>query len=217
MGEKQREVFLRTEGDEWYKRNRNYDTNGYVEKDPICIAVENIADNINGKANLVEVGCSDGRRLKALKTKYDWSYKGVEPSTKAIESGISDGNNIVKGSADRLPIEDKSVDILIYGFCLYLCDRDDLFLISAEGNRVTKDKSWIIIHDFWANKDITNNYHHRKNIKSYKTKPEEMYSWHPSYTVMDTKIRDITTNTYTDEQSNWVKTSVIRKYIEIPS
>ena len=42
------------------------------------------------------------------------------------------------GTADKLPFEDQSVDILVYGFCLYLCDREDMFNIAAEANRVIK-------------------------------------------------------------------------------
>lgn len=214
MANKQREIFMMTEGDEYFKRNPNYNLNNFVKDDPVCRSIDDIADNISDQAAVVEVGCSDGRRLKALEEKYNWLYQGVEPSTSAIEKGRSDGVEILKGSAEKLPIKNNSVDILIYGFCLYLCDREELFTISAEANRVTKDKSWIIIYDFWAKTDITNDYHHREGIKSYKTRPEEMFSWHPSFTVMDTKIRDISNHGYTDNQDNWVQTSVLRKFVE---
>ena len=213
MANRQREVFMMSEGDEYFKRNQNYDAKNYIKDDPVCKSIDDIAKNIIGQATVVEVGCSDGRRLKALAGKYDWLYQGIEPSTSAIEKGKADGIEIFKGSAEKLPISDDSVDILIYGFCLYLCDREELFAISAEANRVTKDKSWIIIHDFWAKADMTNIYHHREGIKSYKTRPEEMFSWHPSFTVMETKIRDIGNNNYTDNQDNWVQTSVLRKFV----
>ena len=205
---------MTTEGDEYYKRNEEYETSTFFKHDPVCNSIIEIANTFYEKATILEVGCSDGRRLKALKEKYNWVYQGVEPSTIAIESGKIDGIEMLKGSAEELPIEAKSVDILIYGFCLYLCDREELFSICAEGNRVTKDKSWIIIHDFWAKADTSNDYHHKQGIKSYKTKPEEMFSWHPSFTVMDTKIRDISNQTYTDNKDEWVKTSVIRKVAE---
>lgn len=211
MANKQRETFMMSEGDEWYKRNKPYEISEYLRRDPICKAVEELAANTYRKINVLEVGCSDGRRLRALKSKYDWIYEGVEPSGAAVEAGRSNGIKIYKGSAEDLPIMDKSIDILIYGFCLYLCDREELFLISAEGNRVTKNKSWIIIHDFWAKADTHNDYHHKAGIKSYKTKPEDMFLWHPNYTMMDAKIRDISTHEYTDEQNNWTRTSIIRK------
>lgn len=214
MAKKQREIFLTTEGDEYFKRNEKYNPDEFVKDDPVCKSIEDIAKHMNVKAAVVEVGCSDGRRLKALGEKYDWKYQGVEPSTDALQKGKSYDIDILKGSAEELPIKDKSVDILIYGFCLYLCDREELFKICAEGNRVTKDKSWIIIHDFWAKADIANDYHHRAGIKSYKTRPEEMFSWHPNFTLMDARIRDISSHNYTDNPDNWVQTSVLRKFVE---
>ena len=35
------------------------------------------------------------------------------------------------GTAKALPLVERSVGLLIYGFCLYLCDRDDLFRMAA--------------------------------------------------------------------------------------
>ncbi len=202
---------MNTEGDEWYKRNKNYDKNQFLKYDPICKYIKEIAEHLDNRVSLLEIGCSDGRRLKALRENYDWEYLGIEPSTAAIETGKTHGINIRKGSAESLPVKTNSIDILIYGFCLYLCDREELFSISAEGNRVTKNKSWIIIHDFWSKADMSNKYHHKGGIKSYKTKPEEMFLWHTHYTIMDSSVRDISTGKYTDERNNWVKTSIIRK------
>ena len=202
---------MRTEGDEWYRRNREYDPKSFLEEDPICKCLEDVSITINGIANVLEVGSSDGRRLKALKEKYNWNYKGVDPSKTAIEKGATNHIQLFEGSADKLPIESSSIDILIYGFCLYLCDREELFLISAEANRVSKNESWIIIHDFWANHDKSNEYHHKEGIRSYKTRPEEMFTWHESFTLMEEKIRNIDDGKYTDDQDKWVKTSVLRK------
>ena len=42
----------------------------------------------------------------------------------------------------------RSVDLLIYGFCLYLCDRDYPFMIVAEAHRVLKPQAWLAILDF---------------------------------------------------------------------
>ena len=47
-------------------------------------------------------------------------------------------NSIKIGTAEKLPFEENYFDILIFGFCLYLTDSEDLFKISSEAYRVTK-------------------------------------------------------------------------------
>ena len=115
------------------------------------------------------------------------------------------------GTADKLPFEDQSVDILVYGFCLYLCDREDMFKIAAEEIELSRSNGWIAIIDFWTKSDRRNGYRHHSEVMSYKTRPEEMFIWHPHYAVMDHKVRSISTNKYTDKSDNWVSSTIIRK------
>ena len=42
------------------------------------------------------------------------------------------------GTAEKLKFEDDKFDLIIFGFCLYLCDREDLIKIVDETNRVLK-------------------------------------------------------------------------------
>ncbi|MFZ0260417.1 MAG: hypothetical protein WAL36_10665 [Pseudolabrys sp.] len=43
-----------------------------------------------------------------------------------------------------------TIDLLIYGWCLYLCDREDLFKIVTEGDRILKDSGYLVVYDFHA-------------------------------------------------------------------
>jgi ubiquinone/menaquinone biosynthesis C-methylase UbiE len=88
--------------------------------------------------------------LARFKSSKGWSGAGLDPSAKAISALNDAGLRGVVGTAEALPQADQSVDLLIYGFCLYLCDRDDLFQIAAEAHRVLKPKSWLAILDFRA-------------------------------------------------------------------
>ena len=75
---------------------------------------------------------------------------GIDPSKKAIKIAQELGINAKVGTAEKLPFIDKEFDLIIFGFCLYLCDTNDLFKIAYEANRVSKVESWISIIDFWS-------------------------------------------------------------------
>ena len=117
------------------------------------------------------------------------------------------------GTADSLTHKDNAFDIVIFGFCLYLCDRGDLFRISTEADRVLKKEGWIIIQDFFAESPIQNEYHHTSGIKSYKMDYKTLFTWHPDYTCYQTKVYHHESQVFTDSSNEWVETSVIRKKI----
>ena len=90
--------------------------------------------------NVLEIGCGQGLRLQELKNKKNWITNGLDPSFEAFKNGKRKGINVYQGTADKLPFNDRSMDILIYGFCLYVCDYEDLFQIAAEADRVLKNE-----------------------------------------------------------------------------
>lgn len=55
--------------------------------------------------------------------------------------------NLSVGTADGLP-DIKPVDLIIFGFCLYLCDPQDLFTIAANSDRLLVDKGVMAVYDF---------------------------------------------------------------------
>ena len=124
-----------------------------------------------------------------MNSRKGWSVAGLDPSEKAIAEVTAAGYSGVVGTAESLPLPDKSVDLLIYGFCLYLCDRDDLFRIASEAHRVLKPQSWLAILDFWSRHQRINDYHHRAGIQSYKDDMPGMFRWHPSYVITDHCLR----------------------------
>ena len=40
-----------------------------------------------------------------------------------------------------------------------------------------------------------------------------MFSWHPSYTKFDHKLRDCLNFEYTDSQENWLSMTTLRKLV----
>ncbi|OSO90613.1 hypothetical protein B7O87_09335 [Cylindrospermopsis raciborskii CENA303] len=79
---------------------------------------------------LLEVGCGEGKRLEWIQKSLDIECHGIDPSDKAVTIAQEIGVRAVRGTADHLPYPDETFDFLVFGFCLYLCDRDDLFRIA---------------------------------------------------------------------------------------
>ena len=102
-------------------------------------------------------------------------------------------------------------DIIVYGFCLYLCDRNDLFKIASEGNRVLRKNGFIIIYDFYSESYSQNAYHHLNGIFSYKMDYSKLFCWHPAYTQMKLQLGSHNSAYITDDENERVALSVIRK------
>jgi len=101
--------------------------------------------------SVLEIGCSNGYRLQKLHKTYSCSCYEIDPSDNAIKDGQKQYPtlNLYKGDATKLPFTDKKFDMVIFGFCLYLCDREDLFKIAYEADRVLKKNGHIVIYDFF--------------------------------------------------------------------
>ena len=210
----QRQVFLDGEGDAWFQRNRQVNADQvshWIDHDPLAEWLEHLPLPSGPEVSVCEVGCGQGLRLARMRQAKSWSVVGLDPSEKAIAAVNAAGCRGMVGTAEELPLKDRSVDLLIYGFCLYLCDRDDLFRIAAEAHRVLKPKAWLAIHDFWSPHQISNPYHHLPGIQSYKDNLPAMFSWHPSYVITDHRLRHHATRAHTDEPQEWVASTLLRR------
>jgi hypothetical protein len=96
-------------------------------------------------------------------------------------------------------------------FVLYLCDREDLSLISEEASRVLKDGSWLLIMDFFSEHEVENKYVHLENIKSFKMDYRKIFEKDSSYHCYSHKIIDHEIHQYTDLKENWMAVSTMRK------
>lgn len=210
----QRQVFLDGEGDAWFQRNRQADADRlahWTDQDPLAELLENLPLPRGPEVSVFEVGCGQGLRLARLSQTRGWSAAGLDPSDQAIAAVNAAGCKGIVGTAEALPLASRSVDLLIYGFCLYLCDRDDLFRIAAEAHRVLKPQAWLAILDFWSPHQIINPYHHRQGVNSYKDDLPAMFSWHPSYVITDHRLRHHASRAYTDEPQEWVAATLLRR------
>ena len=171
----QKEIFLKSEADNWFYRNSKA-----LEKikgsDPI-IACLDYAD-IKPDSRVLEIGCSNGWRLNLINERHDALCWGVDPSQEAILDGKKAVNNKIHlkvGTADNLEFEKEFFDTVILGFFLYLVDREDLFKIAFEVDRVLKYGGNLIIYDFDPGFPRKNEYHHLKGVFSYKQDYSKMF------------------------------------------
>ena len=210
---KQKELFLSSEGDAWFDRNHQAIQNRvFSTEDPIISAIQRCQSGVSdGAVKLLEVGCSEGKRLQWISHHLGIECYGLEPSGKAVALAQETGLQVVQGTADALPYDDGTFDLLVFGFCLYLCDRDDLFRIASEANRVLKPNAWLIIHDFYASAPMQRDYHHRTGLYSFKMDYRTLFDWHPAYTCFFHELKHHGTNELTDDPNEWVATSILRK------
>lgn len=175
----QRDLFLQGEGDAWFERNEPP-----VDGQPPMWAVAPVAEMIDGMSRILEVGCSDGRNLAWLQQETGCTAAGVDPSSVAIARGLErhPGLDLLVGTADQLPFESR-FDLVLLGFCLYLCDRESLPRIVAEVDRVLEPGGLVAIIDFDPPTPRRRRYRHRDGISSYKMDHLSIFTAFPNYTA----------------------------------
>jgi ubiquinone/menaquinone biosynthesis C-methylase UbiE len=171
---KQTDIMLAGEADAWFARNRSQ----LGAHDPVGRVIADLG--LKPQA-VLEIGCANGWRLKALQAHCDCDIYGIDPSRDAVAD--ADVRTIGLGTADSLPFGNASLDMVIFGFCLYLCDPADLFRIAAEADRVLDDGGHLIIHDFAdIEPPFARPYEHRDGVLAYHLDHAKLWLAHPWYT-----------------------------------
>jgi ubiquinone/menaquinone biosynthesis C-methylase UbiE len=175
----QRQHFLDQEGDRWFDRNR--DGLRSAAADPVLAVLSELPP----PRRLLEIGCADGWRLDRVAAAWGTECSGVDPSAVAISEGRKNypALSLSQGTADSLPFADDGFDVVVFGFCLYLCDPAEHFRIAAEADRVLEDRGWMLIYDFLPPTSFRNPYLHRPGLYSYKMDYARMFDWHPAYAL----------------------------------
>tara|TARA_Y100001958_G_C21228289_1_gene553782 strand:- start:1703 stop:2365 length:663 start_codon:yes stop_codon:yes gene_type:complete len=166
---KHKDIFLDGEGDNWFLRNKKKLNNPLKDSKIINIVQNIIFNNEKKKINFLEIGCSNSSLLLNLKKQFkNIEIFGIDPSKKAINKLKKKGIKSYVATADNLQFKNKSIDIIFYGFCLYLCDQKDYKKILSNADRVLKSKGSIIILDFYSKKIKKIIYKHDKRVSCIK-------------------------------------------------
>src|SRR5215468_4534914 len=174
---KQAEAFLTGAGDAWHKRNKGKP----LIPDPVLDAIE--ACKIRPKS-VLELGCGTGWRLAEIDRLYKPLHLvGHEPSAEAVQNRLVP--NVFKSDALSAVsyIKKDFYDLVIFGFCLYLVDREDLMMIGAHTDRILKDGGHIVIHDFLDGgvEAYRVAYKHKEGIWSYHMHYPMLWLSNPAY------------------------------------
>lgn len=183
---KQDDIFLDSEGDNWFSRNKDYLLN---KSDDIVLDFLENYKMMTSDTKVLEVGCSNGYRLDKIHKIYNSKCYGIEASSCAVEFGKENFSNIniVQGGADKLPYEDESFDLVIINFVLHWIDRKNLMKVISELDRVIKNKGLLLIGDFYPSKPEKRNYHHIKDaeVYTYKQAYYEIFKSSAMYEVVE--------------------------------
>jgi SAM-dependent methyltransferase len=207
----QKDAFVSAEGDAWFSRNEVALATRDWSADPVCRQLSKLPVT-RSRSRILEIGCGEGSRLHYLAQKHDCHVFGVEPSEKAVRKALERGVEAVRSTADKLPFANLSFDIVIFGFCLYLCDDDDLFRIASEADRVLAGTGWLLILDFEARAPRYEPYHHRPGLFSRKMDYKSMFLWHPAYSLASYEKFHHASQQWTDEPDQWVSLACLRKW-----
>lgn len=174
----QKSIFMASEGDEWF--NRNAQALSRADED---LVVEMLRFNNLAPKKILEIGCSNGSRLNRMNKVFGSECFGIDPSPKAIEDGLRAHPqlSLQVGTADALPFDIDSFDMVVFGFCLYLCDRKDLFRIAYEADRCLSNHGTLVIKDFLPSIPFRNRYLHHESVYSFKMDYSMMFTWNPAY------------------------------------
>ena len=162
-------IFLNSEGNNWFKRNMSA-LAGAHDHDFVINLIQ--LYNISPK-NVLEIGASNGWRLNEINKIYDCNCVAVEPSELAIEAGKEKYPHIEfhRAVANELPFDNnQKFDLVIINFVFHWISREQLFKSVSEIDRVIADGGFLIIGDFMPDLPNKVKYHHINNagVWTYK-------------------------------------------------
>lgn len=211
---KQKDAFLSYEGNNYFNRNKEVE---YVAENDITIKV--LQEYQAHPKNVLEIGCSYGYRLHAISGIFKNSrVTGIEPSSEAIHRGraLYPGVNFIEGTADDMSsLATASFDLVIIGFVLYVVDREILFKVISETDRVMVDGGIIMIIDFFSEKPVRNPYQHIKDSQAYAFKQnyDEIFVSSKLYHLLDKRSLNHSSRglDLTDDYHNKYSVTTLRK------
>ncbi len=172
MLEGQGDFFLRGEGDAWFRRN--FASRPFTEVSPL---LESEIIHIAGRGlrdlslPVAEVGSSRGDRIYRISRALGLDGIAVDPSAEALDQGqqlFAPKVKFLQGLASKIPIEDRSVGLLFFSFCLYLVNGLETESAIREASRTLAKGGFVAIYDFDSSEEVETKYEHLEPLVSYR-------------------------------------------------
>lgn len=151
-------VFMQSEGDRWFERNRA----ALYEFDAAADWPLKLVDMYGLQPeSVLEIGAANGFRLAAMHSRSGARVVAVEPSAQAILEGKASFPTVtfVRGTAHSVPLQER-FDLVIVNFVFHWIDRTHLLRSVAEVDRLVGDGGYLIIGDFHPANQVRVPYHH---------------------------------------------------------
>jgi SAM-dependent methyltransferase len=215
----QSSVFIEGEADNWFSRNKGALADIGSSQGTLPLDVEYLLKFLepfkSHIANVLEIGCSSGNKLEALCQRLDAAGQGIDPSSLAVSEGNSRLNGgsirLIRGTADELPFESSSFDLVFFGFCLYLVDRKTLLKSLSEADRVLKAGGFLAITDFDPGRMYKRPYVHRDGLFSFKQDYSRLYTESGLYYLVSKASFSHRRNFFDHENDERVSLSLLYK------
>jgi SAM-dependent methyltransferase len=163
----QANIFWDSEGDAWFRRNRER-LAGFDPADDITCQM--LAQFGFAPKRVLEVGAANGFRLAALAEAYNCEVLGVDASALAVADGVGRyGLDLRQQAAERLDVPG-TFDLVITHFLLHWISRDTLPQLVERITHATAPGGLLAIADFHPDASCDIPYHHLpdEDVMTYK-------------------------------------------------
>lgn len=161
-------VFVASEGNRWFRRNKTALEQFDPRTDPPLTVIRQYDLHPH---SVLEIGGANGVRLAAIHDLRAARVVAVEASAEAIRDGRLrfPAVEFVQGEASALPVRGE-FDLVIVNFVFHWIDRRNLLRTVAEVDRVLADEGFLIVGDFYPSAATRVRYHHlpERDIHTYK-------------------------------------------------
>jgi len=119
---------------------------------------------VSDNSLIVDIGCGTGNETLNIYNKFRCNVYGIEPAKNMLEKAIGKSGKIIwlKGTAERIPVEDNSVDIITSFFSIH--HFSDIYQAIKEYYRILKSSGKVFI--------FTISHNQMKKSFEYKFFPE---------------------------------------------
>lgn len=166
----QDKVFVESEGDRWFERNKEALDKFDPERD---IPLRLMTMYGLRPRTVLELGASSGARLAEIHRACGARVVAVEASRRAVCYGKSRFSDVkfIQGQAHKIPLR-RPFDLIIANFLFHWIDRAHLLGLVAEMDRLLVDGGFLLLGDFYPPHPMRVPYHHVEDRRVYTYKQD---------------------------------------------
>ena len=180
-------IFVDSEGDHWYERNKKKLIPEREDK-----VIQMILESGINPARIIEVGCSNGYRLEKLRQMFQAECYGIDASSEAINAGKKNFPNLfLKKCGLAEYCSEKQFDLVICNFVLHWIDRNNIIQAMTNIARLVTSGGILILGDFLPDYNQKRRYHHLPEQKIYTYKQD-----YAQFFVATGIFQEVTRQTY---------------------